>query len=278
MTETVRTILITGCSSGIGYHTAKWFREKGWRVFASCRRQEDVERLLAEGFESLRLDVDDAASIRAALDEVLARTGGRLDALFNNAGFGQPGAVEDISRQAMREQFETNLFGPWELSNAVMKTMRAQGHGRIVYNSSILGFAAMRWRGAYNASKFAMEGLCDTLRHELRGTDIHVSLVEPGPIESRFRPNALAKFLKNVDIDGSVHRDNYQQQLERLKKEGHAAPFTLPATAVAEAVWRAVTSRRPRARYRVTFPTKLFWFLRRVLPQRWYDGACRAAT
>ncbi|MBX9268463.1 SDR family oxidoreductase [Chromobacterium violaceum] len=278
MTETVRTILITGCSSGIGYHTAKWFREKGWRVFASCRRQEDVERLLAEGFESLRLDVDDAASIRAALDEVLARTGGRLDALFNNAGFGQPGAVEDISRQAMREQFETNLFGPWELSNAVMKTMRAQGHGRIVYNSSILGFAAMRWRGAYNASKFAMEGLCDTLRQELHGTDIHVSLVEPGPIESRFRPNALAKFLKNVDIDGSVHRDNYQQQLERLKKEGHAAPFTLPATAVAEAVWRAVTSRRPRARYRVTFPTKLFWFLRRVLPQRWYDGACRAAT
>ncbi|WP_046159050.1 SDR family NAD(P)-dependent oxidoreductase [Chromobacterium vaccinii] len=278
MSESARTILITGCSSGIGYHTAKWFREKGWRVFASCRKQEDVERLRAEGFESLRLDVDDAGSIRTALDEVLARTGGTLDALFNNAGFGQPGAVEDISRQAMREQFETNLFGPWELTNAAMAVMRAQGHGRIVYNSSILGFAAMRWRGAYNASKFAMEGLCDTLRHELHGTDIHVSLVEPGPIESRFRPNALARFLKNVDIDGSVHRDNYQQQLERLKKEGHAAPFTLPASAVAEAVWRAATSRRPRARYRVTFPTKLFWFLRRFLPQRWYDGACRGAT
>jgi len=278
MSESARTILITGCSSGIGYHTAKWFREKGWRVFASCRKQEDAERLRAEGFESLRLDVDDAGSIRAALDEVLARTGGTLDALFNNAGFGQPGAVEDISRQAMREQFETNLFGPWELTNAVMAVMRAQGHGRIVYNSSILGFAAMRWRGAYNASKFAMEGLCDTLRHELHGTGIHVALVEPGPIESRFRPNALARFLKNVDIDGSVHRDNYQQQLERLKKEGHAAPFTLPASAVAEAVWRAVTSRRPRARYRVTFPTKLFWFLRRFLPQRWYDGACRGAT
>ncbi|ERE16275.1 MULTISPECIES: SDR family oxidoreductase [Chromobacteriaceae] len=278
MSESARTILITGCSSGIGYHTAKWFREKGWRVFASCRKQEDVERLRAEGFESLRLDVDDAGSIRSALDEVLARTGGTLDALFNNAGFGQPGAVEDISRQAMREQFETNLFGPWELTNAAMAVMRAQGHGRIVYNSSILGFAAMRWRGAYNASKFAMEGLCDTLRHELHGTDIHVSLVEPGPIESRFRPNALARFLKNVDIDGSVHRDNYQQQLERLKKEGHAAPFTLPASAVAEAVWHAATSRRPRARYRVTFPTKLFWFLRRFLPQRWYDGACRGAT
>ncbi|AXE32044.1 short-chain dehydrogenase [Chromobacterium phragmitis] len=278
MTDSARSILITGCSSGIGYHTAKWFRDRGWRVFASCRRQEDVERLRAEGFDSLRLDVDDTGSIRSALDEVLARTGGTLDALFNNAGFGQPGAVEDISRQAMREQFETNLFGPWELTNAVMKTMRAQGHGRIVFNSSILGFAAMRWRGAYNASKFAMEGLCDTLRHELHGTGIHVALVEPGPIESRFRPNALARFLKNVDIDGSVHRDNYQKQLERLKKEGHAAPFTLPATAVAEAVWRAATRPRPRARYRVTFPTKLFWFLRRFLPQRWYDGACRGAT
>ncbi|POZ60804.1 SDR family oxidoreductase [Chromobacterium alticapitis] len=278
MTAQTRTILITGCSSGIGYHTAIWFQSRGWRVFATCRRAEDVERLRAEGLDSLRLDVDDAASIRAALDEVLAQTGGTLDALFNNAGFGQPGAVEDISRQAMREQFETNLFGPWELTNAVMRVMRAQGHGRIVFNSSILGFAAMRWRGAYNASKFAMEGLCDTLRHELHGTDIHVSLVEPGPIESRFRPNALQKFLKNVDIDGSAHRDNYQKQLERLRKEGHAAQFTLPASAVAEAVWRAATSRRPRARYRVTFPTKLYGLLKRVLPQRLFDKACRAAT
>ncbi|WP_434635030.1 SDR family oxidoreductase [Chromobacterium sp. CV08] len=278
MTVPVRSILITGCSSGIGYHTARCFNDRGWRVFASCRKPEDVDRLRAEGLNCLLLDVDDPASIRSALDQVLAQTGGRLDALFNNAGFGQPGAVEDISRRAMREQFETNLFGPWELSNAVMKTMRAQGHGRIVFNSSILGFAAMRWRGAYNASKFAMEGLCDTLRHELYGSDIHVSLVEPGPIESRFRPNALARFLKNVDIDGSVHRDNYQTQLERLKKEGHAAPFTLPATAVAEAVWQAVTSRRPRARYRVTFPTKLYWLLRRCLPQSWYDRACRSAT
>ncbi|AUH50803.1 short-chain dehydrogenase [Chromobacterium sp. ATCC 53434] len=278
MTVPVRSILITGCSSGIGYHTARWFKDRGWSVFASCRKPEDVDRLRAEGFVCLPLDVDDPASIHSALDQVLAQTGGRLDALFNNAGFGQPGAVEDISRQAMREQFETNLFGPWELTCAVMKVMRAQGHGRIVFNSSILGFAAMRWRGAYNASKFAMEGLCDTLRHELHGSDIHVSLVEPGPIESRFRPNALARFLRHVDIDGSVHRDIYQTQLERLKKEGHAAPFTLPATAVAEAVWRAATGARPRARYRVTFPTKLYWMLRRVLPQRWYDGACRGAT
>jgi len=271
-------ILITGCSSGIGYHTAKLLQQRGWRVFASCRSADDVARLQAEGLESLPLDVTDSESIRQGLAEVLRRSGGRLDALFNNAGFGQPGAVEDISRQAMREQFETNLFGPWELTNAVLPVMRAQGHGRIIYNSSILGFAAMRWRGAYNASKFAMEGMCDTLRQELHGTGIFVSLVEPGPIESRFRPNALQRFLKNVDVTGSVHREEYQGQLVRLKKEGHAAPFTLPATAVAEAVWRAITAARPAARYRVTTPTKVFWFLRRVLSTRAFDWALRKAV
>ena len=236
------SILITGCSSGIGYHTAIILAQRGWRVIASRRAAADVERLRSEGMTCIQLDVNDTGSIHAGLAQALELAGGRLDALFNNAGFGQPGAVEDISRAAMREQFETNLFGPWELSNAALKVMRAQGHGRIVFNSSILGFAAMSWRGAYNASKFAMEGLCDTLRHELHGSDIHVSLVEPGPIESRFRPNALARFLKNVDIDASRHREAYQQQLARLKKEGHAAPFTLPASAVAEAVYRAITA------------------------------------
>lgn len=272
------SILITGCSSGIGYHTAIILAQRGWRVIASCRAAADVERLRSEGMTCIQLDVNDTGSIHTGLAQALELAGGRLDALFNNAGFGQPGAVEDISRAAMREQFETNLFGPWELSNAALKVMRAQGHGRIVFNSSILGFAAMRWRGAYNASKFAMEGLCDTLRHELHGSDIHVSLVEPGPIESRFRPNALARFLKNVDIDASCHRDAYQQQLARLKKEGHAAPFTLPASAVAEAVYRAITAAKPAARYRVTFPTKLYWWLRRLLPTRCFDWALRAAT
>ena len=271
-------ILITGCSSGIGYHTAKLFAQRGWRVFASCRSADDVVRLQAEGLESLPLDVTDSASIHAGLAQVLRLSGGRLDALFNNAGFGQPGAVEDISRQAMREQFETNLFGPWELTNAVLPLMRAQGHGRIIYNSSILGFAAMRWRGAYNASKFAMEGMCDTLRQELHGSGIHVSLVEPGPIESRFRPNALQRFLKNIDVAGSVHREEYERQLVRLKKEGHAAPFTLPASAVGEAVWQAVTASRPRARYRVTKPTKVFWVLRRLLSTRAFDWALRKAV
>ncbi|TCP14627.1 NADP-dependent 3-hydroxy acid dehydrogenase YdfG [Crenobacter luteus] len=267
-----KTILITGCSSGIGLSTAEGLRADGWRVFASARKAEDVASLAEAGFEAVRLDVDDSDSIAAALAAVFAATGGTLDALFNNAGYGQPGAAEDLPRDALRAQFETNLFGAWELTRRVLPAMRAQGHGRILFNSSILGFAAMKWRGAYNASKYAMEGLCDTLRLELAGSGIHVSLIEPGPIESRFRPNALAKFLEYIDVEASVHRDSYRKQLARLKKEGHAAPFTLPASAVCDAARRALSARRPAARYRVTTPTRVFWYLKRLLPTRWLDA------
>ena len=274
-----KNILITGCSSGIGLDVARGLQQQGWRVFASARRAEDVARLQGDGFaDALLLDVDDSASIRQALDEVLRRSGGQLQALFNNAGYGQPGAAEDISRPAMRAQFETNLFGAWELTNAVLPVMRRQGSGRILFNSSVLGFAAMKYRGAYNASKYAMEGLCDTLRLELAGTGIHVSLIEPGPIESRFRPNALQKFLANVDIEASAHRDSYQKQLARLKKEGHAAPFTLPGTAVLAVVEKALAAPRPAARYRVTTPTKVFWYLKRLLPTRWLDWVLNKAA
>jgi len=275
---TQKTILITGCSSGIGECVALGLAQRGWRVFATCRKPAGVARLAAAGLEALQLDVDDSASIDAALAEVIARTGGRLDALFNNAGFGQPGAAEDIPRAAMRAQFETNLFGAWELTNKVLPLMRAQGHGRIIFNSSILGFAAMKWRGAYNASKYAMEGLCDTLRQELFGSGIYVSLIEPGPIRSRFRPNALEKFLANVDIEHSVHRELYQKQLARLKKEGDAAPFTLGPEACLAVCIKALESARPAARYRVTTPTKLFWYLKRLLPSRALDAVLRRAA
>ncbi|MEQ6290355.1 SDR family NAD(P)-dependent oxidoreductase [Vogesella sp. GCM10023246] len=274
-----KNILITGCSSGIGLDVARGLQADGWRVFATARRNEDVARLAAAGFaDALQLDVDDSDSIRAAVATVLARSGGRLEALFNNAGFGQPGAVEDVPRQAMREQFETNLFGAWELLNTVLPVMRAQGEGRVLFNSSVLGFAAMKYRGAYNASKYAMEGLCDTLRLELAGTGIHVCLIEPGPIESRFRPNALQKFLRNIAIDSSAHRESYQHQLLRLKKEGHAAPFTLPGTAVLRQVQKALAARRPAARYRVTFPTHLFWYLKWLLPTRLLDWVLARAA
>jgi NAD(P)-dependent dehydrogenase (short-subunit alcohol dehydrogenase family) len=262
-----RTILITGCSSGIGRCVARGLAARGYRVFATARRREDVEHLRAEGFTSLQLDLADSGSIAAAVDEVLARTDGHLYALFNNGAYGQPGAVEDLSREVLRLQFETNLFGWHELTNRVLPVMRRQGYGRIIHNSSLLGFVALPFRGAYTASKHALEGLADTLRLELRGTGIYVALIEPGPIESRFRPNAFAAYKRHIDPQASVHRDSYRKMEERLLKAGPAVPFTLPPEAVLRKVIHALESRRPRARYYVTFPTYLFGMLKRLLPQ-----------
>ena len=261
-----RTILISGCSSGIGRCAAEGLRARGWRVFATARQPADVARLQAAGLESLLLDLSDSASIQTAVATVLERSGGRLDALFNNAAYGQPGAVEDLSRAALREQFEVNLFGTQELSNQVIPVLRRQGHGRIVYNSSVLGLVAFAYRGAYVASKFALEGLADTLRQELRGTGIHVCLIEPGPILSRFRDNAHAAYQRHIDATHSAHREQYAAMEARLLKEGPAAPFTLPPEAVLKRLIHAVESTRPQARYFVTAPTYLFALLRRLLP------------
>lgn len=266
-----KTILITGCSSGIGECAARTLRARGWRVFASARQLGDVERLHAEGFDALWLDLDDSASIRAAVDNLLTRTGGRLDALFNNGAWGLPGAVEDLNRDALRAQFETNLFGWVELTNLLIPIMRKQGHGRIVQCSSVLGFAAFPYRGAYTATKFALEGLTDTLRMELGSSDIHISLIEPGPIQTRFRTNAHRAFLRWINIEGSPHQAQYQKQLARLQKEGAAAPFTLPPEAVVNKLVHALESPRPRLRYRVTVPTIAFAWLKRLLPERWMD-------
>jgi NAD(P)-dependent dehydrogenase (short-subunit alcohol dehydrogenase family) len=266
-----KTILITGCSSGIGRCVARGLATRGYRVFATARRDRDVNELNAGGFESLPLDLADSDSITAAVKEILSRTGGRLDALFNNGAYGQPGAVEDLSRDVLRTQFETNLFGWHELTNRIIPVMRQQGHGRIIHNSSVLGFVALPFRGAYTASKYALEGLADTLRLELRGTDIHVSLIEPGPIESRFRANAFAAYQHNINPETSVHRDLYRRMEQRLTKEGPAAPFTLPPEAVLKKVIHALESRRPKARYYVTFPTCLFAVLKRLLRQKTLD-------
>ena len=273
-----KTVLVTGCSSGIGYCTAKGLQQRGYRVFATARREESVFALNAEGLESLRLDLDDSASIERAVDEVLRRTGGRIYALFNNGAFGLPGAIEDLSRDAIRTQFETNVFGWLELTNRLLPVMRAQGYGRIIQNSSVLGLVAMPFRGAYNASKFALEGLSDTLRLELADTDIHVSLVEPGPILTRFRANGLLALQTHIDIDNSVHKDRYQRVLQRLNKEGPAVPFTLPPEAVLKKVIHALEARKPRARYYVTFPTYLFGTLKRILPTAALDQLLRQAS
>jgi NAD(P)-dependent dehydrogenase (short-subunit alcohol dehydrogenase family) len=276
--RTQRCILITGCSSGIGHYVAHELKNRGYRVFASARKVSDVQRLADEGLESLPLDLDDEASIRAAVDQVLSATGGELHALFNNGAYGQPGAVEDLDRATLRAQLETNLLGWHDLTRRVIPVMRRQGHGRIIQNSSVLGFAAMPYRGAYNCSKFALEGLTDTLRLELAGTGIHVSLIEPGPIRSRFRENALARFQANIDMEHSPHRDRYQGMIERLQKEGDAAPFTLGPEAVLEKLIHALESRHPKPRYYVTFPTYLFGYLKRLLSTRMQDRLMRWAS
>ena len=274
----MKTVLITGCSTGIGATVARGLAARGWRVFASARKPADVERLRAEGMESLLLDLNDSACIRAAVAAVFDMTGGKLDALFNNGGFGQVGAVEDLTRDALREQFETNLFGWVELTNLVIPAMRRQGHGRIVMNSSVLGYAALSYRGAYSAAKFALEGLTDTLRQELRGSGIHVALVEPGPITSRFRENCVPHFERHIDWRNSVHRAQYEVQRARLNKPGPAAPFTLPPEAVLEKVVHALENPFPRPRYPVTVPSVAFWWLKRLLPIRAMDWVLLRAS
>ena len=260
------SILITGCSTGIGYHCAHHLQQLGYQVIASARTLEAVQRLQEEGLQSVQIDLADPKSITQGLNEALTLTGGTLDALFNNGAFGLPGAVEDLNRDAMRYQFETNVFGTQELTNQVVKVMRQQGHGKILYNSSILGFAAMQYRGAYNASKFAIEGFADTLRLELKTTGIEVSLIEPGPILSDFRKNAFAQFKRWIDKDNSAHHAQYQAMINRLETVGPSAPFTLGPEAVTDCVVHALQSQRAKIRYRVTVPTKVFAILKRLLP------------
>jgi len=272
-----KTVFITGCSTGIGYTTAQVLKKRGYRVICSARKEEDVARLRTEGFETLQLDLADSVSIQQAVKLLHKLTDGKIDGLFNNGAFGQPGAVEDLTRDVLRNQFETNFFGTHELTNLIIPLMRKQGHGRIIYNSSILGFVAMRYRGAYNASKYALEGLVDTLRIELFDTNIKLCLIEPGPITSNFRKNAFALYKQNIDPASSVHKDTYRAMEQRLQKEGPAVPFTLPAEAVAEKVIHALESKTPKIRYYVTFPTYLFGYLKRLLPVAWLDVLLRKA-
>lgn len=270
-----RSILITGCSSGIGWACAQGLRARGWQVIATARRQDDVATLQAAGFTALTLDLNDSHTLREAVHTTLALTGGRLDALFNNAGFGLPGAVEDLTRSALRAQFETNLFGTVELINSILPHMRRQGYGRIVNNSSMLGLCALPYRGAYTASKYALEGLTDTLRLELHGSGIAVSLIEPGPILSRFRANSLAALQQHIDPSRSAHQAHYQAIIARLAHPGPAAPFTLPPTAVLKKLIHALESSRPRIRYYVTVPAHLYGRLRHLLPDRALDWVLR---
>ncbi len=266
-----KPVLVTGCSSGIGKHCALRLQQKGYPVIATARKLDDVATLKDQGLDAIQLDLANSDSIRHAVEQVLDKTSGRIYGLFNNAAYGQPGAVEDLSRCALRDQFETNLFGTQELTNLIIPTMRQQGEGRIIQNSSVLGFIALKFRGAYNASKFALEGLSDTLRMELDGSGVYVSLIEPGPVLSDFRKNALVALENNIDIENSVHAKTYQSVLAKLKKEGAVVPFTLGPESVFTRLLHALQSPKPKLRYYVTKPTYAFAYLKRILPQRLMD-------
>jgi len=267
-----RTILITGCSSGIGYAAAHALRERGWRVFASCRQTRDCERLAAEGFDAPQLGYTDASSIATALDHVLEQTGGTLDALYNNGAHATPGAVEDLPTDALREIFESNFFGWHELTRKIIPVMRAQGHGRIIQCSSVLGLVTMPWRGAYNSTKFALEGLTDTLRIELRDTPIHVTLIEPGPITSNIRANSIPHFERWIDWKSSARKAQYESALlDRLYTARGPDRFELPPQAVVDKLIHALEADRPRPRYYVTTPTRISGILKRILPTRALD-------
>ncbi|CZT36264.1 NADP-dependent 3-hydroxy acid dehydrogenase YdfG [Rhizobium sp. 9140] len=260
------TIIVTGCSSGIGAYAARALTRDGWRVFATVRREEDRESLEADGIETFLMDYTRTETIAALVEAVLARTGGRLDALFNNGAYGQAGAVEDLPTEALRQQLETNVIGWHDLTRRVIPVMRAQGRGRIVQCSSILGIVPYRWRGAYNASKFAIEGLSLTLRMELAGTGIEVSLIEPGPIESRFTATAVTHIRRHIDLEGSVHREEYARQMRRLTGESGPSRGKLGPEAVYAVLVKALTAKRPRPHYIVTQPAKQGARLKKWLP------------
>lgn len=270
-----RTVLVTGCSSGIGRATADLLRARGWRVFAAARRPADQAALAAAGFEAVRIDLDSSASIHLGFAHVMAATGGRLDALVSNAAYGQPGAVEDLSRDALRRQFESNLFGTVELANLAIPVMRAaapQGAGRLVFVSSILGVVAMPMRGAYNASKFALEGLVDTLRMELRDTGIKVALINPGAIQTRFREHALEAADAAIDAERSVHAARYAKLRALNATPGGKTRGSLPPEAVAEQIRHALESGSPKLRYFSTAPARTLAVLKRILPASWLDA------
>lgn len=270
-----KNILITGCSSGIGLACARRLKARNYRVFATARTDKDLTMLQNEGLEALPLDLADAASVKECVASVQALSDNRLDALFNNGAYGQGGALEDLSREHLRAQFEANFFGWHDLTRRVIPMMRKHGQGRIVLNSSLLGYVALGFRGAYNASKFALEGWADTLRLELANTNIQVILIEPGPIQSKFRENSLRNFQKTVEPlvrkHGSVHASDYSRMMQRLSNDSKPFPFTLPAAAVADKLVHALEARRPKTRYRVTFPSHLFWYMKRFLSDRLLD-------
>jgi short-subunit dehydrogenase len=256
------TILITGCSTGIGFQTALYLKEKGYKVFATARKEEDVSKLQKLGLNTFLLDVTKPQTITDALNKILLQTKDKIDVVFNNAGFGQPGAIEDITTNVLKEQFETNVFGLHEVTIQVLKIMKKQGYGTIIQHSSVLGIISLKLRGSYNASKYAIEGLTDTLRLELKDTNINVTLLNTGPVTSDFRRNAIQKTLDNVDIDNSRFKEDYYKSMSANKS---AVPFNLEAIEVSKIVEKIMKTKNVSPRYYITKATYILGFAKRIL-------------
>ncbi len=263
----MKNILITGCSSGIGLETALMLKDNKYKVYASVRDEEDIKKLEKLGLKALKIDVRNKEEITKALNYILKQDG-KLDAIFNNAGYGQPGAIEDISTQVLKEQFETNFFGLHELTIQAMKIFRTQGYGKLIQHSSVLGIISLRFRGAYNASKYAIEGLCDTLRLETKGSNIFISTINTGPVSSEFRENALKKFKEHIDINSSYFKEEYKKQIENKENK---IPFSLPASSVAKVILKIMESEKPKPRYYITKATYTLGFVKRILSTRLLD-------
>ena len=267
----MQNILITGCSSGIGLQTAITLKENRYKVYATARKDDDVQMLKDLGFDAYKVDVTNKEDIEKILDYILEKDK-KLDAVFNNAGFGQPGAVEDISVETLKKQFETNVFGLHEVTFQTMKIFRKQGFGKIIQHSSVLGIISLKFRGAYNASKYAIEGLADTIRQEVMGSNIYISSINTGPVTSKFRENALKNFNQNIDVENSFFKDTYKKELkQRLESKEDKTPFNLPATSVANVVLEIMQATKPKPRYYVTKATYILGFAKRVLPTSLLD-------
>ena len=260
-------IVITGCSSGIGLETALYLKKRMIKVYPTARRQEDVEKLKEIGFEdAIYLDVTKPDSIKSVINRVL-ELDGKIDVWFNNAGYGQLGAIEDVPTNVLKEQFETNVFGLHEATRQIIKVFREQGYGKVIQHSSILGLVSLPFRGAYNASKYAIEGLSDTLRLELTNTDIYVVLLNTGPIKSNFRKNAIAS-LDKIDINSSIFKEKYIEAKEGRSKR---VPFSLTPDAVASVVHKIILSPKPEPRYYITKASYILAFAKRLLPTSLLD-------
>jgi len=261
-------IVITGCSTGIGLETARYLKNKSVKVYPTARTRKDVEMLRKFGFEhAMQLDVRKADEITAVISKVL-EIDGKIDVWFNNAGYGQPGAIEDITTEVLKEQFETNVFGLHECTRQIIPLMRKQGSGKIIQHSSVLGLISLFGRGAYNASKYAIEGLTDTLRLELKDTDIYPVLLNTGPITSHFRETAVKKLEENIDTEHSVFNEKYQQS---IKGTGKKVPFNESAESVAKVVYEIILAEKPKPRYYITKATYLLGYIKRVLSTRLLD-------